>query len=417
MKKFILIFTIFTTTLFSQSVTPAVFNIQGVLRTPTGKAANDGDYRFTFRLFDGASSVTRIGTWEETQTIKLTNGIYNALIGSVTSFSGLAFDRTYFVEIEVAGSVLQPRIQLTASPYALSLQGTNNKIPNSGAMQFDKDVWHKSSDNRERIKFQNNGKTNFKTGLEIDGNTEITGNSATLSLVGTDHSYIQYFPDGLAAGRKGYIGFPSASSDNILITNETSSGNISLIPSGTGKVGIGTSTPSATLDVNGTIKATNIMTKVAEISSANFNNSIITISGLDGNAHRKYKVFFDIQRDGGTDAWAYIVFNNSYNNYKGENLEKFHGGDWDAVYLSTAAYLNRNGWGQSGRFSGELTIFASSGKIRSVIGQSSFLNANNPTWAWVSYAWLNTNDNITSIVFGGGGPNWRDGTITVYAIP
>ena len=161
MKKIILILALFSTTLLSQLT--SVFNLQGVLRTPTGKAATDGDYRFTFRLFDGQESVTRIGSWTETQTIRVTNGIYNALIGSVTPFSGLAFDRTYFVEIEVGGSTLRPRIQLTASPYALSLQGTNNKVPNSGAMQFDKDVWHKSSDGRDRIKFVNNGETQINS--------------------------------------------------------------------------------------------------------------------------------------------------------------------------------------------------------------------------------------------------------------
>ena len=168
MKKIFLLLLLSTTFVFSQLT--SVFNLQGVLRLPTGKAAVDGNYSFSFLIYDGATSIVPLKItgattdWTETQTVQVQNGLYNVLVGSVTSFSGLPFDKPYYIGISVNnGSELMPRIRLTAAPYALSLQGTNNKVPNSGAMQFDVDVWHKTSDGKERIKFDNNSVTQIKS--------------------------------------------------------------------------------------------------------------------------------------------------------------------------------------------------------------------------------------------------------------
>ena len=165
MKKIFLLLLLSTTFVFSQ-----VFNLQGVLRLPTGKAATDGNYSFSFLIYDGATSLAplkKVGTtidWTETQTVQVQNGLYNVLVGSVTSFSGLPFDKPYYIGISVnSGPELSPRIMLTAAPYALSLQGTKNKVPNSGAMQFDDDVWHKSGEGKDRIKFTANGETIIKS--------------------------------------------------------------------------------------------------------------------------------------------------------------------------------------------------------------------------------------------------------------
>ena len=418
MKKIILILALFSTTLLSQLT--SVFNLQGVLRTPIGKAATDGRYSFLFKIYtqpEGGAALS----WQETQSLEVKNGIYNALIGSVTPFSGLAFDRIYYIGISVAGgSEMVPRIQLTASPYALSLQGTNNKVPNSGAMQFDKDVWHKSSDSLERIRFNNRGKTNLKEGLTISGSTEITANAGTLSLYGTNHSYIQYFPDGLDQGRKGLLGFSDAATTNFEIRNEETNGNLLLMPSGFGKVGVGTPTPTAKLDVNGDIKANNIMTKVAEFSSSDFNNAGIAITGLNGNLHTKYKVFFDVAMEGGNDTWLYFYFNNDITagTYIGESNVKFHGSGIDQASYNNAIIIGRNGWSQGGRVSGEITVYASSGKNRSVYGEFMFASATNPVRGYFSGVWKNTSANITAIGLQNSQNNkFRDGTITVYAIP
>lgn len=91
------------------------------------------------------------------------------------------------------------------------------------------------------------------------GQVGITSNAGTLNLIGTDHSYIQYFPDGSGAGRKAYIGFGSAGSDSFNIYNETAdqlafgtSGAGRMYILGNGRVGIATASPTHGLHVNST---------------------------------------------------------------------------------------------------------------------------------------------------------------------
>ncbi len=55
----------------------------------------------------------------------------------------------------------------------------------------------------------------------------------TLALEGTTHTYMSFFPDGVAAGRKGYLGFASATTSDIVIANEIPGGRI-LLASPTG---------------------------------------------------------------------------------------------------------------------------------------------------------------------------------------
>ena len=166
MKKIFLLLLLSTTFVFSELI-PYVFNLQGVLRLPTGKPVVDGNYSFSFKIYDVSEGGANLASWNEVQNIEVKNGLYNVLIGNRTPFAQLPFDRTYFIGISVnGGGELSPRVQLTAAPYALSLQGTNNRVPNSGAMQFDTEVWHKSADTptpKDRIKFVNNGETIIKS--------------------------------------------------------------------------------------------------------------------------------------------------------------------------------------------------------------------------------------------------------------
>ena len=246
MKKILILLFLTTTIVFSQLT--SVFNLQGVLRLPTGKAAADKSYNFTFKMYTVAEGGEPL-SWVETQSIEVKNGIYNTLIGSRTPFSGLAFDRLYYIGISVdGGSEMVPRVQLTAAPYALSLQGTNNRVPNSGAMQFDTEVWHKSADTptpNNRIKFVNNGETIINSKVkDKDGFIQPTG--AIIAFGGSVAPAGWFICDGSEKSQTEYSELYAVLGDNYKNTWDNASSAVTAgkfrIPNLKGRTPIGTGT-------------------------------------------------------------------------------------------------------------------------------------------------------------------------------
>lgn len=78
----------------------------------------------------------------------------------------------------------------------------------------------------------------------------VEGNAGSLDLVGTDHTYLEFYPQGLST-RKGWIGFGSPGTEILSIQSE--SDNLALNPNGN-NVGVGTTTPSQKLDINGNVR-------------------------------------------------------------------------------------------------------------------------------------------------------------------
>ncbi|MFN5364653.1 MAG: hypothetical protein ACK5CH_04480, partial [Bacteroidota bacterium] len=109
----------------------ATLSMQGTIRNSTGSAVSDGIYSLTFRLYTAESGGAPV--WTETQdNIKVTGGVYSALLGATNPLSA-AFNVPYFVGISVdGGSELLPRFRLTSAPYALALIGQSNTFPSSG---------------------------------------------------------------------------------------------------------------------------------------------------------------------------------------------------------------------------------------------------------------------------------------------
>ncbi|MGD0342866.1 MAG: tail fiber domain-containing protein, partial [Bacteroidales bacterium] len=103
----------------------------------------------------------------------------------------------------------------------------------------------------ERMRITGNGNVGIGTSFP-QSTLHLKGNGGMLNLEGTDHGYIQWFPQGFAAGRKAYIGFPGALSTDMVIVNQftTGSDNIILQPGTNGNVGIGTNTPLAKLEID-----------------------------------------------------------------------------------------------------------------------------------------------------------------------
>jgi hypothetical protein len=88
--------------------------------------------------------------------------------------------------------------------------------------------------------------------LDVEGIIRVNRNGGSLQLVGTDHTYIEYYPDGVSSGRKAYVGYAGGSDNNFTISNSAGNGHVIL---GGGSVGIGVSDPDSKLEVRGNIRA------------------------------------------------------------------------------------------------------------------------------------------------------------------
>jgi hypothetical protein len=66
----------------------------------------------------------------------------------------------------------------------------------------------------------NVGNLNLKGALNADKGARVSGNGGSFSIEGTDHNYIQFFPQKIAGGRKGWIGYGSAGSTTLALTSE-----------------------------------------------------------------------------------------------------------------------------------------------------------------------------------------------------
>ncbi len=114
---FSLLLTIFFVS-FLYSQIPQTISYQGVLSDANGVPVPDGSYNLGFRLYDVATGGTAL--WTESQSITITNGMVNAILGSVNPLN-LAFEKTYWLGISInQGAELSPRIQLTSSAYSLN---------------------------------------------------------------------------------------------------------------------------------------------------------------------------------------------------------------------------------------------------------------------------------------------------------
>lgn len=95
---------------------PATLSYQGHLEGPDGQVIPDGTYNLTFRLYSQSSG--GVPLWNEVQSLWLRNGVFSAVMGSVTPLT-LPFDAQYWISLQVGADPELPRVVLTSTPYAL----------------------------------------------------------------------------------------------------------------------------------------------------------------------------------------------------------------------------------------------------------------------------------------------------------
>jgi len=107
-----------------------------------------------------------------------------------------------------------------------------------------------------------------KAGGTMTGQLIVNHNAGTLNLVGTDHTYIQWYPAGLGGGRHAYTGFAGGGTDHFTIANETSGAHINLTTNS------GTVNVTGNLGVTGTVDGRDVATDGTKLDTISTNADV-----------------------------------------------------------------------------------------------------------------------------------------------
>jgi len=92
-------------------------NYQGKLLDGTSSPVADGSYSMTFKLYTVATGGSEV--WSETQSVPVQSGLFSVMLGSSTALTGVDFNQTLYLGINVAGDgEMTPRKVLGAVPAA-----------------------------------------------------------------------------------------------------------------------------------------------------------------------------------------------------------------------------------------------------------------------------------------------------------
>jgi len=277
---------------------PATISYQGVLTAAAGAVVPDGAYQLTFTLYNAGGTAL----WTETHAnVAVTGGIFQVILGSVTSLAALPFDQPYQLGITVNnGGELTPRLPFTAVPYSLiartlapgaavtSLNGLKDGVTltaganvsitpngntltiaaNSGGAGDGHSLDAADGSPVNALVVDASGQVGINQPapaalLDVNGSTQLR---TVVGIGGASPS--SAFPVTVrAAASAGLLGFQDAAGagqwhltygmGNGLNFAETGVADARLYLQDGGNVGIGTLQPNAKLDVNGNIRVAN----------------------------------------------------------------------------------------------------------------------------------------------------------------
>jgi hypothetical protein len=229
---------------FSQVATAApstYLNFQARLRTSSGSIVADGNYNIEFKLYDVSSGGTAL--WTETRTtgdrVRVVNGYMTANLGSVTAFPGtIQWGEQHWITMNIGGTAvgpvwdgeMNPRLQLTAVPFAFKADSANNVASaNTNA----------ASTNSSAVTIQSgnaSGATSNSGNITIDTGTA-TGTTGTISLGAVNSSSLILGRSGLTTLNNGSL----TVAQNLLVDTDTLS-----VDATNNSVGIGLAAPGTT---------------------------------------------------------------------------------------------------------------------------------------------------------------------------
>ena len=262
-------------------------NYQGKLTNSSNVAVADGNYNMEFKLYAASTGGTAI--WTETRTssdrVSVTSGLFSAMLGSVTSLSGVDFNQTLYLSINIGGTgdsaswdgEMTPRKTLGAVPAAFMSQGLEAANPITVASSSTTTLVTITQSGTGRLLDLISGGNTIFTGL-VSGYFGIGTTTPQASLQIATSSGPQLFltdPSGgtnlkhwFASSTLGALTFGAFSDDYTTRTER-------LRIDSSGRLGIGTTSPSQLLSIHGNalISGTTTLSNIVATGTLTFNST------------------------------------------------------------------------------------------------------------------------------------------------
>ena len=263
----------------SYAQVPQMINYQGMLSDAGGNPIS-GDYSVVFKIYSAETGGTVL--WSETQTVTVTDGLFDVLLGSTTAIQYSVFDGgDKYLALKIGSdSEMSPRKRLVSVGYSLHAYNSD--------------------------KF--GGKDTSEFVFKLDG---VSPNNGNVDLIAGDNVTIT--PD---AGNHNITIAATASAGGDNLGNHTATENVKLnnhwlsgdggnegvFVNSDGKVGIGTTTPEAILYIKSHGGAGGQIIIENTITAGNK----LSIGPGDDPIHMNHQAWFGAPYgNGGIDAYAY----------------------------------------------------------------------------------------------------------------
>lgn len=245
------IMVLFFVALASSDPIPHLINYQGMLTDDGGNPLNTPQ-NLTFRIYNVESGGASL--WDETQNnVPVEEGLFSVILGSVNPID-LPFDEDYWLETEVGLSdTLLPRVKLTSVSYAYRAQWADTSDYSFHAKEADTAFYAIEAVSAETDSdWTITGNDMYSA---VSGNVGIgtTSPTAPLTIQPVNGVDIQFAGGGgfnadIMASNEFRIGTLGPSFFSIVTDNE-----LRLVVDGSGKVGIGDTSPWKKLTVEGDV--------------------------------------------------------------------------------------------------------------------------------------------------------------------